>query len=486
VASLATSQIPHADDTVDGRSVVDGGETVLAVAISLSSVGPNAYDYDGSQSHLQFQVRGEPGTGPIGLSGAVEVQIVRLPGEPQPAAWSTTAATVPLPLDGCAPSCILDFAVHIRAAQPDSVPLVVPWRIYAIAIGDVSRLVIDVDAVPQGPLLTDLAIWSTSLGLFVALVVAMAVWAVGRGRTWSASALLEAIAALVLIGGGALVAQGLLVNLKSGMAGLFEIGSGTAVVIGLTLNRPLLSRASAWLVPLALVLPPLALAQFVMGGEFRVADVIAAFVATGVALVIAMILLVPRVRTRIAPLKLTQPRTLMLIALALAGAGVAAVWATLISAGGTRVGVGVWAPLEFSYMALLIGLWRWLAGDSVTPFIAGFAAAVAAVVSAFMTVMSFFANLGVPGPASPLLIEAVGAVALSGVLFAIFTTLPPRRKDPAAHRGRAFQTGWAIVDATASGSAQPGSNDRLLEVVAVGIVGVAFVLGILLFFLFFI
>jgi hypothetical protein len=484
LASLATTQILHADATLDGRSVVGPGETVLAVAISLSGVGSNGYEYEGSQSHLQFQVRGEPGTRPIGAAGAVEVQIVGSSGELQPAAWTTASATVPLVLDGCQTSCVLDFAVHLRAGRPDNVPLVVPWRIYAIAVGDVSRLVIDVDAASEGPLLTDLAIWSTLLGLALGLIAAVFIAVLGRRRSQSASAILEATAAIALIVGGALVAQGLLVDLESGVAGFVELAAGIAVGAGLANGRPLLSRPSMWLVPISVALPPLILARFVIGAEFRIPDVIAAFLVAGVALAITVILIVPRVPARLARLKLLQPRTLLVTAIALAGAGIAAVWAVLIAAGATRVSVGAWAPLEFIYMALLIGLWRWLHGDSVTPFIGGFAVAVAAFASAFIIVMSLFANLYVPGPASPLLLESIAAIGLSGVLFGLLTIKPPRRKDPTAPKGRAFQSGWEEGEVSQSRFVRSGPTERLFQIIVVGVVvlvGIVGLVGILVF-----
>lgn len=448
LASLATSQIAHADDTLDGRSVVGGGDTILAVAISLSGVGLDGFEYSGSQSHLQFQVRGEPGTGPIGTFSAVEVQIVGPGGELEPVAWTTKAATIPLTLDGCQTSCVQEFAVHLRAGRPDAVPLVVPWRIYAIVIGDVRQLVIDVDAPSEGPLLTDIGLWSTLIGIVLGLIAVLFVAAFSRRRRRSPSAILEAIAAVTLVIGGALVAQGVLVGLESGFAGLMELIAGIAVGVGVAARRPLLSRPSMWLVPIALALPPLVLARFVIGAEFRVPDVIGAFLVAGVAMAIALILIVPRVPPRIAPLRLWQPRTLLVIAIALAGAGIAAVWAVLISAAATRVGVFAGAPLEFVYIALLIGLWRWLYGDTVTPFVGGFAVAVAAFVSAVQIVMSLFANLYVPGPASPLLLESIFAIGLSGVSLALLTIKPPRRKDPTAPKGRAFQSGWQDGEAT--------------------------------------
>lgn len=459
LASLATSQIAHADDTADGRSIVGAGETVLTVAISLSGVGANGYEYAGSQSQLQFQVRSDPGTQPTGTAGAVEVQIVGPAGELQPAAWTRTTATVPLVLDGCQTGCVLDFAIHLRAARPGNVPLVVPWRIYAIAIGDVSRLVIDVGSSPEGPLLTDLAIWSTLLGVLLGMIAAVLIAVmVSRRRSQSIPAILEATAAIALIVGGTLVAQGVLVDLKSGVAGLIELAAGIAVLVGLALQRPFLSRTSMWLVPISLALAPLVLARFVIGAEFRVPDVIAAFLVAGVAVAITTLLILPRVPARIARLKVLQPRTLLVTAVALTGIAIASGWAVLISAGATRIGVGAWAPLEFIYMALALGLWRWLGGDSVTPFVAGWAAAVAACVSAFVIVMSLVINLYVPGPASPLLLESIAALGLCGVFFALLTIKPPRMGDPAAPKGRAFQAGWASDATTDPEPVRPGSK----------------------------
>jgi hypothetical protein len=289
--------------------------------------------------------------------------------------------------------------------------------------------------------MTDAAAWFMGIGFALALAVALVLAAAGK-RLRSRAAVLEALAAVTLIGAGAVVARGLFAGLESGAAGLIEVVAGVAVGLGLALRRPFLSRPSYWIIPVAMVAAPVMLARFVVGGEFRVSDVAAAFIAVGVVMAIALILAAPPLRRTLARLRLRQPRTLLVLAIAAIGIGVAASWAVLISAGATRVSVIAAVPFGAIYVALSIALWRWLKGDSITSFTVGLVTPLGAAGAAGAVLVALIGSLFSAGPATPFVFESIAAIGLCGILFAVLTIQPPRRGDPGAPKGRAMQFRW--------------------------------------------
>lgn len=453
LASLATSQIPRAEDTLFGQTEVGADAVGMHVQVTIASVPE-----DPGESTLEFAVRADGNSAP---SSIVEVQIVRDGAGVAESAWMVAPASIPMPVEGCDRPCSIGYTLRLRVADPAAGVVVVPWRMHAIVYGDVSGLTLSTDSPQSATELVGIAgtgfLAGLVLGALATLIVAFLTL-----RRRSRLAALEALGAFAFILSGVVVAQGFLVGLLSWVVGLLLVVGGVAVLVGLVLRRPFLSAPSFWLVPIALAAGPIILARFSVAGEFRIADVLFAFGAVGLVTAMALVMAAVRFAAALRQLQLVNLRTVLVAAMALAIFAAGLTWAWLIAAGNTPFVAVLAVPYGAIYLGVATAFWRWIGGDSLTPFVVGLLIPfLAGLAFAGMLASAMFLMFLDHPPAPPYLFESCALLALGGGLFAVSTVVPPSRRDKSATRGRALQGHWedeVVPLAPASSSATSPSS----------------------------
>ena len=175
-------------------------------------------------------------------------------------------------------------------------------------------------------------------------------------------------------------------------------------------------------------------------------DAVVAATAIGIATVAAIAEATPPVLATVLPARWSNLHTLLVSASALVTEVTCTTWTWLIAAGLTRFSAIEALPFLAAGLAIAIAWWRWIRGDSLTPFVIGILLPIASGVAFVGLAFSALGSIGAIGPAVPLpyFLESITVIALAGIVFGVAAMWPPRQRDPRIH-GRMLQTSWPLA-----------------------------------------